>query len=128
MPTCSSPQILMACSTCAIRSFVNAVSTACMKCHDVENGTMRRVDVRLAKHAAALAEGERMAGYDDTTRTLYLPLGADLPGLYGRAAVLCSGLLPSEDERQRVTRYHDVPQEIAEHLAALLAGRPEGVR
>lgn len=96
--------------------------------HDVENGTMRRVDVRLAKHAAALAEGERMAGYDEETRTLYLPLGADLPGLYGRAAVLCSGLLPSEDERQRVTRYHEVPREIAEHLAALLGARPEGVR
>jgi hypothetical protein len=93
--------------------------------HDVDNGTMRRVDVRLAKHAAALAEGERMAAYDDETRTLYVPLGAGLPGLYGRAAVLCSGLLPIEDERQRTTSYREVPRPIAEHLVALLGARSE---
>ena len=86
---------------------------------------MRRADVRLAKHAAALAEGKRMVGYDGETQTLYVPLGADLPGLYGRSAVLCSGLLPLEDERQRVTRYHAVPRDIAEHIAALLGAPSE---
>ena len=28
---------------------------------------------------------------------MYVPLGADLPGLYGRAAVLASGLTPTPD-------------------------------
>lgn len=93
----------------------------CLRDHgDIENGTLRRVDFRLAKYAAALAEEARTIGYDEETHTLYVPLGADLPGLYGRAAVLCSGLLPFEDERQRVTRYHAVPRDIAEHIAALL--------
>jgi hypothetical protein len=87
---------------------------------DIQDGTMRRMDARLVKYAAALAGGETMIGYDAATESLYVPLGADLPGLYGRIAVLCSGLLPAEDERQRLTRYPNVPRELAGQLAALL--------
>ncbi len=41
---------------------------------------------------------------------LYDPLGAELPGLYHRAAVLASGLLPIEDEKHRLIAYRDVPR------------------
>lgn len=87
---------------------------------DVMDGTMRRADARIIKHAAALEEGYPLVGYDNDTATLYVPLGADLPGLYGRAAVLCSGQVPIEDEGKRVLSYPSVPRDIAEHLTALL--------
>jgi hypothetical protein len=87
---------------------------------DIQHGTMRRMDARLVKYAAALGADQTMIGYDADTENLYVPLGADLPGLYGRVAVLCSGLLPVENEKQRITRYQNVPQELAGHLAALL--------
>lgn len=91
---------------------------------DVANGTMRRVDARLAKYIACFDAGEQLVGYDTDTSTLYVPLGAELPGLYGRAAALCSGRLPLEDEAQRVTRYPSVPLDVAEHLASLLLPEP----
>jgi hypothetical protein len=87
---------------------------------DVENGTMRRFDARFVKYAAMHAEGEQLLGYDSATQTLYLPLGAELPGIYERPAVLCSGRLPVEDERQRLTTYNAVPPDIAAHLSLLL--------
>ena len=87
---------------------------------DVEAGTMRRMDARLVKHAAANTAGESMIGYDKHDETMYLPLGADLPGLYGRVGVMCSGKLPAEDGKQRLTCYEQVPHDIAAHLAALL--------
>jgi hypothetical protein len=87
---------------------------------DVAAGTMRRMDARLVKHAGARAAGESMIGYVERNQGLYLPLGADLPGMYGRVAVLCSGLLPTDDDKQRLVHYHRVPREIASHLAALL--------
>ena len=96
--------------------------------HDIDNGTMRRVDARLAKHSAALSESERMAAYDDEDRTLYLPLGADLPGLYGRTAVVCSGLLPVEDQQHRVIHYRNVPRPIAEHIVAMLGAQGEEIQ
>lgn len=91
---------------------------------DVAAGTMRRLDARLVKHAASLAQGGTpLVGYDSATETLYLPLGADLPGLYARAAVLCGARLPVEDEKQRIVRYGGVPSDVAEHLSALLMSR-----
>lgn len=88
---------------------------------DLADGTMRSGDARLVKHVAALATGKPLLGYDSGTRSLYLPLGADLPGIYARAAVLCSGLQPTEDTTQRVVRYQDVPSSIAARIAALLS-------
>ena len=88
---------------------------------DLERGTMRRVDARLAKHGSNLHAGSSLLGYDVETTTLYVPLGADLPGLYGRAAVLATGLLPVEDAAQRILRYLDVPVELAQRIAGLLS-------
>ena len=56
-------------------------------------GAMRAIvgDAGLVKYAAALDTGLSLVGYDSDAEVLYVPLGADLPGLYGRAAVLASG-------------------------------------
>jgi hypothetical protein len=88
---------------------------------DIEHGTMRRGDARLVKHLAAHDRGETLIGFDDATQGLYVPLGADLPGLYGRAAVLSSGLLPEAHPTEGALRYKQVSPTVAQHLAALLA-------
>jgi len=87
---------------------------------DVASGTMRRADARLVKHAAALDSKEPVLGHDVDTETLYLPLGAELPGLFGRTAILASGLLPVDDVEQRLVYYPSIPRELAGHLASLL--------
>jgi hypothetical protein len=87
---------------------------------DIEDGTMRRGDARLVKHLAAGDRGETLVGFDGNTECLYVPLGADLPGLYGRAAVLSSGLLPDAYPKEGVLRYGHVSHTVAQHLAALL--------
>jgi hypothetical protein len=87
---------------------------------DVWNGTMRRADARFVKHAAALLAGQPLMGYEATSEMLYLPLGAELPGLYHRAAVLASGLLPVEDEKHHLVAYRYVPKVLAEGLNALM--------
>lgn len=87
---------------------------------DILEGKMRRGDARLVKHAAGLLRGEPLVGYDTEKKTLYAPRGADLPLLYERAAVLCSGLTP-EHGSDRVVRYRSVPKAVAERLISLLA-------
>ncbi len=87
---------------------------------DIAGGKMRRGDARLVKHAAALFRGEPLVGYDEEGQTLYTPLGADLPLLYERAAVLCSGLTP-EHGADGVIRYRGVPNVVADRLMRLLA-------
>jgi hypothetical protein len=88
---------------------------------DITAGTMRRGDARLVKHIASSRAGSPLVGFDSETGTLYAPLGAELPGLYSRAAVLASGLLPSDDVDQRLVAYASVTLDLAEHLAALLS-------
>jgi hypothetical protein len=87
---------------------------------DVMNGTMRRGDARLVKHAAALGAKQPLIGHESASEMLYFPLGAELPGLYHRAAVLASGLLPVEDADHHLVAYRDVPTVLAEALNALL--------
>jgi hypothetical protein len=87
---------------------------------DVEAGTAALATVQLSKHLAARRSGRALLAYSPAHQVLAVPLGADLPGLYGRAAVLCGGRLPTRDEQQRVLIYHDVPQRVADALASLL--------
>ncbi len=87
---------------------------------ELVDGTARRATAQLSKHLAAHVAGRPLLAYDDAQRQLLVPLGAELPGLLGRVAVLCSGRLPLADTRRRVVVYPDVPQDIAEGLAALL--------
>ena len=86
---------------------------------DLDEGTMATSRVQLSKHAAAwLLEGKPMLAYNRATEELTVPLGADLPGLYERAVVLASGLLPTRANRSLV--YHFVPEELAGHLSHLM--------
>jgi len=75
----------------------------------------------LVKHLSAHAANEPLCSYDAASRTFSVPLGADLPRLYGRAVCACSGRLPWKPEGVRELRYVDVPQVVAEHLCWLLS-------
>ena len=85
-------------------------------------GSMRATlgDTRIVKYLAALDAGRSLLGYDAGAEVLYVPLGADLPGLYGRAAVLASGRPPTENIKERILEYHGVSPELAAHLQHLL--------
>jgi len=87
---------------------------------DVEAGTAALGTVQLIKHLAALRTGHAMLAYHPDRHFLAVPLGADLPGLYGRAAVLCGGRLPVPDAKQRVLAYLGVPQHVANAMNSLL--------
>jgi len=80
---------------------------------DLADGTIAVGTAQAVKHLAALLTGTVHAAYHARTSSLLVPLGADLPGLYGRAAVLCSGRVPSLLTRTPMLSYHDVPREIA---------------
>lgn len=77
-------------------------------------------DARIVKYAAALDSGRSLIGYDLEAEVLYVPLGADLPGLYGRAATLASGRPPRENTTERLLEYRRVPPALAGRLASLL--------
>lgn len=77
-------------------------------------------DARIVKFAAALDTGLPLVGYDVEAEVLYVPLGADLPGLYGRAAVLASGRPPRENTDERLLEYRGVPAKLAALLSDLL--------
>ena len=76
--------------------------------------------VQLVKHLAARAKGKVLLAHLSTSETLVVPLGADLPGLYGRVAALCSGLPPIASPRTRSLAYLAVPHRVADGLAGLL--------
>lgn len=88
---------------------------------DVHHGTVARSTVQLSKHVAALLCSTVLMAYDRPARQLFVPLGADLPGLYGRAAVAASGSPPIAIPERRALRYDDVPVELAHHLYHLLS-------
>lgn len=86
---------------------------------DIERGTAAVVDVYLAKHAAAmLLAGRPLLAYRPDVRELVVPLGANLPGLYQRAALLDSGSVPDERDGHRV--YRDVAPDVASQISQLL--------
>ena len=87
---------------------------------DVRAGSMAMATVQLSKHAAPfILNRPPLLAYNPDHQQLWVPLGAELPGLYGRAAVLCSGRLPFKHERSML--YSDVPADVAEHLGYLLS-------
>lgn len=78
--------------------------------------------IQLVKHLAAGIAGRPLLGYVDTAAVLAVPMGADLPGLYGRAAMLCSGKPPMISRSTRSLGYADVPRDVADRLNTLMAG------
>lgn len=87
---------------------------------DVGSMTAMLGDARIVKYAAALDAKQSLIGYDAGARVLYVPLGADLPGLYGRAAALASGCPPVENTAERLLEYRGVPSRIAGQLTDLM--------
>ena len=88
---------------------------------ELAQGAARLATAQLSKHLAALDHGRPLIAYDQKQQHLLVPLGAELPGLLGRVAVLCTGRLPLTDIKRRVVVYRDVPEDVAQGLAGLLA-------
>nr|WP_046283352.1 hypothetical protein [Mycobacterium sp. UM_NZ2] len=92
---------------------------------DVESSTAALVPPYLAKHLVANMAGTTLVSYQSDTQTVLVPLGCDLPGLYGRATVAMSGALPKLNElsfneiRRACLAYHDVDREAADLLVTL---------
>lgn len=84
------------------------------------DGLMRVVDVLTAKHLAAAREAKSLAGYDRQSGMLAVPLGAELPGLLHRIAVLASGRTPQLHRSAGLVIYPAVPETVAAHLQRCL--------
>ena len=74
----------------------------------------RQVSYRNGKHLAGMYHRRVFLTFDPQTSQLECPLGAQLPGLYERAVVLCSGSPPEIDLRNRKVIYRRVPERIAQ--------------
>lgn len=86
---------------------------------DLARGTIAVVDAYLAKHAASLLlSGRALFAHDKRSRELICPLGADLPGMYGRAVVLSTGQPPSS--RREFIIYRGVSELLANRIAYLM--------
>jgi len=79
----------------------------------IQESTAVLGDARLVKYMAALDTGTSLIGYDESQQLLFVPLGADLPGLYGRAAALAAGHPPVVNRSENVLEYRCVPPELA---------------
>jgi hypothetical protein len=86
---------------------------------DIGSMTALLGDARIVKYLAALETKQSLIGYDSLAQILYVPLGADLPGLYGRAATVASGYPPTENRAEQMLEYRLVP----DALAGLLSDR-----
>jgi hypothetical protein len=87
-----------------------------------DGGALRIADSRTVKWLAANEAGTNLMAYEPSTETLTCRLGAQLPGLYERVAVLCSGKAPTPHKNGTVT-YADVPEDIAATLWISLGPR-----
>jgi hypothetical protein len=87
---------------------------------DIGSGVARIGDARTVKFAAALDASLPLAGYDESAEVLWTPLGAELPGLYGRAACLASGRPPRPNPAEGLLEYRDVPPSVGRQLVAKL--------
>jgi hypothetical protein len=87
---------------------------------DLEQMTARLGDARIVKYLAAQDENLPLAGYDEDAQLIWVPQGAELPGLYGRVACLSSGSLPKRDPEQDLLTYTKIPRNIGIALTHLL--------
>jgi hypothetical protein len=83
---------------------------------------IRRADARLAKWLAAA--GTPLLAHDRASGRAVCHRGTEPPGLYERALVLCSGLLPTPVEGHLV-EYVDVPVRVASALTGRLSAAME---
>ena len=81
---------------------------------DVAHHQAAVADPYLVKHLAMQLHGRSLVQFDEINATLSVPLGCDIPGLYGRAAVLEGGVLPSVESGRLV--YQGISEYFAEQL------------
>lgn len=81
---------------------------------DVERATVGIGNAQIVKHIANLWANDPLVGYNSRSSSVVTPLGADLPGLYGRAISLCSGRAPRELVDHRMLQYPSVSREVAD--------------
>lgn len=88
-----------------------------------ENALVREAQVagvQLVKHLAARRSNHPLIAYHQSTEHLVVPMGADLPGLYGRVVALCSGEPPKVSPPTRSIAYAHVPKDVATRITSLL--------
>jgi hypothetical protein len=80
------------------------------------------LEMNTGIYAELSRAGRRVIRYEPeaTNGTLLVPAAAPLPILHARAAVLCSGLLPTFDRAERTRRFLNVPRETARRIAHAL--------
>ena len=88
---------------------------------DLDAGTMGVGNAQLVKHIANMWARDPLVGYNARSNSVVAPLGADLPGLYGRALSVASGRAPREIADHRMVQYPSVPRDIANALFAKLS-------
>jgi hypothetical protein len=72
-------------------------------------------DARLAKYFALSKEYWRFFKYNQGTKILQVPIGMELPFLFDRVAISCSGSMP--DKENGLVVYTQIDRDIAEGLA-----------
>ena len=94
--------------------------------HDLKSNSVSFVSSELAKHFQSAELGRALFAYDYANNKLIVPLGATLPGLYGRAAVLASGELPKRDSTGKLLIYNNIDSKTSRLFAAKLGGAKIG--
>jgi hypothetical protein len=74
---------------------------------------MRVGGAASVKHLAAAAAGTSLIGYDRQSQTLSMSIGAELPGLLERVAVMCGGALPRLRSDTGLLEYANLSPEVA---------------
>lgn len=86
---------------------------------DIANSTLARASVYLSKHwAAATLAHKPLLAYSESQRSLVVPLGALLPGMYQRAVMLDSCIPPQRVRSNHV--YREVSPDVAARISFLL--------
>jgi hypothetical protein len=88
--------------------------------HLLSAGLQRCGDYRTIKHIAAATSGSPLIAFDETSKKLTVPLGAELPWLYERAIVLESGLAPVSKTNGQI-EYSSVSKTVAELVWSAIA-------
>lgn len=87
---------------------------------DIAENRAALVTVELGKHLAALVMKRPLIAYDANDKTLSVPVGAELPGIYARAALMGDGDLPQIRKADRSVNYFNVPADAAAALIGKL--------
>jgi organic radical activating enzyme len=99
----------------AYRHLLNGVKYFYQSSNDFVNSYSYVCDARLCKYFVLTKKYQHFFMYDELSRELRVLMGFDLPFLYERVAVMCSGELP--ELRDGVLVYKSISRKIAEGLA-----------